>query len=543
MFCLIKKLNVNEVSLYREIAKNLVNPLEVIREAISNSHDAQANEIRIKIYRNSDNALCIQISDDGKGMSEEDFERFFNLGDSLKKDNNIGQKGLGTKTYFRSKKLLVESQVSDKRYRAILQEPWEKLSSNVLPEYDFEQIAIKPGENGTFITIEDYKIDKPENYFNFDTLMDYILWYTAAGSFKTKFSNQLSLRKYVKNINISPIIFLDDEINHKKEEFIGEHRFSDPNENPEVVLDEEKNPKSCNYCKHFGPFHRETTIAGKFASFQLYGTVSGINKRREISHFYVGETHKSRFGLYLCKDFIPIINRKDLINDSNYQHYHLLLNSQNFDLTADRNNISNEDDPIVKWVFEEVDKILSKDVKPIAEAAYFNMRREEDEVYKQKKRADELKNRIEHYNSLENLQIDNLPVVKVPNNEAQVAILFTSLLSKYGDLHFDNIRIGHYSDKSTTDLICLDKDNKPILVELEYKLSNLFYHGHSYNTFDIVVCWMVDLELNSKRQTPDHITLKLVKTEDKWFLKYGPDKTIPIIELKSIVNEINNKNN
>ena len=97
-----KELKVNQISLYREIARNLVNPLEVVREAISNTHDAAAQEISIRIFRNEANQFCIEFADDGDGMGEKEFERFFNLGDSLKAQNNIGQKGLGTKTFFRS---------------------------------------------------------------------------------------------------------------------------------------------------------------------------------------------------------------------------------------------------------------------------------------------------------------------------------------------------------------------------------------------------------------------------------------------------------
>jgi len=43
-----KTLKVNDVSLYREIANNLVDPLELIRESISNSNDAQSSEITIR---------------------------------------------------------------------------------------------------------------------------------------------------------------------------------------------------------------------------------------------------------------------------------------------------------------------------------------------------------------------------------------------------------------------------------------------------------------------------------------------------------------
>jgi len=50
------------------------------------------------------------------------------------------------------------------------------------------------------------------------------------------------------------------------------------------------------------------------------------------------------------------------MNDPNYYNYHILINSQAFELTADRNNISNEYDPKVKMVLNEAKKILNKDI-------------------------------------------------------------------------------------------------------------------------------------------------------------------------------------
>jgi hypothetical protein len=536
-----KELKVNQISLYREIAKNLANPLEVIREAISNSHDAQSKEIMIRIYRNPNNIFCVEISDDGNGMGEQEFERFFNLGDSQKLTNNIGQKGLGTKTYFRSDELIVESQHKDtkKRFKAILSKPWDKLKEDILPKYVFEEIDYLPSKDGTIISIQDYKIDHPETYFNFDTLQDYILWYTAAGSFKTKFADKIQLQKYVQNIHISPKVFLRDEINNRIEEFAGIHQFSEPNENPSIDVNNEQNPRSDNYCKHFGPFHRDTTIDGEYVSFQLYGTISGINKRREISHFYQGEKQKSRFGLYLCKDFIPIVNKHDLLNDPNYQYYHLLLNSQSFDLTADRNNISNEDDPKVIWVLTEFDKIWRTQIKSVAEGSYFKIRDEEKIEYDQKQRIKKLEIRKTNYNSIPSLSEIDIPILKVPDNEAQVALLFSALLTKHPE-KFSGLKIGHYSNLSTTDLICEKEDKSTLLVELEFNLSNIFQHGHAYETFDNVVCWKVDLEINESKKTPEGVTLKLAKSDNKWFLKYGPSKLIPIIELKQIVEELKN---
>ncbi|MCX8128653.1 MAG: hypothetical protein N3I35_00950 [Clostridia bacterium] len=46
--------------------------------------------------------------------------------------------------------------------------------------------------------------------------------------------------------------------------------------------------------------------------------------------------------------------------------------------TADRNNISNEDDPKLKWVLDEARKILIEDIKPLADYGYFKLRKLEE---------------------------------------------------------------------------------------------------------------------------------------------------------------------
>jgi DNA mismatch repair ATPase MutL len=84
------KPQVKDISLFKEIAQNIINPLEIIREALSNSHDAEAKNISIIVYRNASGNFVIEIRDDGKGMNIEDIHRFFNLGDSNKSVIGIG---------------------------------------------------------------------------------------------------------------------------------------------------------------------------------------------------------------------------------------------------------------------------------------------------------------------------------------------------------------------------------------------------------------------------------------------------------------------
>ena len=531
---------VKEISLYREIAKNLVNPLELPREAISNSIDAECKNINIEICRNSNGIFCIKIEDDGCGMDKENINSFFNLGDSRKDVRSIGEKGLGTKIFFKSKRIIVETQKGNKRFKAEMIEPWNKLINNIIPRYTLEEIPIQTGRNGTVVIIEGYNMDNPEKIFNFDTLKDYILWFTAGGSFKTLFATFKELNNYVKNMQVAPRIFINDKINCIKEEIAGAHQFFPPQENPPIDVDEKVYIRSVNYCRHFGPYHRSTNINGEYVSFQLYGTVSGYNCRRSVCKLKPYETLKARFGVYLAKDFIAFSKRSNLISDPNYHHFHILVNSQNFELTADRNNISNEDDPRIKWVFDAVKRIISEDIMPITENGYFKMRREEEELSYISEKNLLLSNRLKQFAELKDLNIDDIAIVKVPDNESQVIVLLTAILSN--DKYKQNIkwidRIAHYSHQSTTDLICLDNKGKAKLVEVEYLLSNIFKHEHPYKTFDLIICWKIDMEVNERRNLVDGVELKLIKENNIWYLKYGVDKIIPIIALEDIVNDI-----
>ncbi|MBD7913078.1 ATP-binding protein [Clostridium cibarium] len=541
----ILKPSVKDISLYKEIAKNLVNPLEVPREAISNCIDAEAKNINIDLYRNEIGVFCIRFRDDGCGMNKCEIESFFNLGDSRKDERNIGEKGLGTKMFFKSENIKVITQVNnDKRLVAIMKKPWEFLAHDEIPVYTLENIKPVIGENGTTIIIEGYLVDNPERYYNFHTLKDYILWYTAGGSFKNVFATYPELNRYVKNMQVAPRIFINDKVLDKSGEIAGTHQFFPPQENPQIDSNEKIYKRSVNYCRHFGPYHRSTNINGEYVSFQLYGTVSGVNCRKAICKLRPYERLKGRFGIYLAKDFIAFCKKSSLITDPNYHHFHILINSQNFELTADRNNLSNEDDPKVKWIFSNVKKIISDDILPNTQNTYFKMRKEEESQFFIKEKSKNLNKRLEEFTNLQELDIEDVSVKRIPDNESQVVLLLASLLSNSNTKKYISYinSIAHYSIQSTTDLICLDNKGDILLVEVEFLLSNIFKHEHPYKTFDCIVCWKVDIEINERRTLVDGVNLKVCHESGEWLLKYGAEKVIPIIELETVINSFNNNN-
>lgn len=537
---------VKDISLFQEIVKNLINPLEVTREAISNSVDAEAKNINIEIYRDLDGVFCISFTDDGYGMNKGELESFFNLGDSRKDKRNIGEKGLGTKIFFKSKKITVTTQKNNsKRLIAEMKEPWYFLSNNEIPTYTINSEESIVGKDGTKIIIEGYLVDNPEKYYNLETIRDYILWFTAGGSFKNIFATYPELNCYVKNMQVAPRIFINDCILDVREEIAGAHQFFPPQENPAMDNNEKIYKRSVNYCRHFGPYHRSTNINGEYVSFQMYGTVSGVNCRKAICKLRQSERLKGRFGIYLAKDFIPFTKKASLISDPNYHHFHILVNSQNFELTADRNNVSNDDDPKVKWIYSMVKEIINNDILPCTQGTYFKMRKQEEINFAIKEKGVNLKQRIKEFSKLENLNLENVAIKRIPDNEAQVALLLSALLSNCKFKRYINIidSIAHYSLQSTTDLICLNSEGETLLVEVEFLLSNLFRDEHPYATFDCIVCWKVDLEVNDRKTLIDGIELKLCFQKGQWLLKYGTEKVIPIVELSSIVDFLINDNN
>lgn len=527
---------VKEVTMFKEIALNIKNPCEMIREALSNSYDSDAKNIWITSKRNIDGDLELLIRDDGKGMDLDEIHSFFNLGDSKKMMQNIGEKGLGTKTYFKSKKIIINTRkFNNNGYNIIMEDPWKKLLNDEIPTYSVTEKNNL--QQGTEIIIVGYSVDNGEKYFNFNTLKDYILWFTAGGNFKNIFANKSILQSKVKNMNKSSQIYIKDELNNKQGEMTGVHQFSPPNENPQLDMNNKKYKRSVNYCRAFGPFHKETTINGQYVSLQLYGTVSGVNCRKRICKLKQSETYKSRFGIYLSKDFIPFERSNFLLKDEQFYHYHLLANSQNFVLTADRNSLSNTETIEVKWIFEQIEDIFRNAIKPIAEKEYFAMRKAEEESYDAECRILAMNKYIKKLDLIDNLYIKDIPIKKIPQGEYEVALLFASVLSNTDtkSLLPDIKNIISYSSRMTTDVICTNNNDEIVLVEIEYKLSNIFKHKHPIGTYDYVVCWKIDLHQNIIHEVNNVKTI-LVSEDGEKYIVTEKNKKIKVVELSTILN-------
>ena len=159
-----------------EIALDFSNPLDLVREAISNAFDAHAKNITLEfsvIQEYGEKVLKIVIKDDGDGMDTEGLQSFFDLGNSLRRgnDDSIGEKGHGTKVYFNSKKIEVLTQKNNYKFYAIMDEPSRKLLDREIPEVNLKIEDDPSGESGTTITILGYNNNRRDR-FTHDQIKD-----------------------------------------------------------------------------------------------------------------------------------------------------------------------------------------------------------------------------------------------------------------------------------------------------------------------------------------------------------------------------------
>jgi hypothetical protein len=186
---------VDETREFLEIATDFANPLDIVREAISNAYDAKCSFIKIHfevVKKYGEYVLKITIEDDGEGMDDKGLEAFFSLGSSPRRqqkesdDAVIGEKGHGTKIYFNSDLVEVTTTKGITVYHARMDRPYAHLHDNAIPSVE---IRSKPNVQllkGTKIEIIGYNRNRRE-LFNHERLRDHIAWFTKHGSFEKEF--------------------------------------------------------------------------------------------------------------------------------------------------------------------------------------------------------------------------------------------------------------------------------------------------------------------------------------------------------------------
>lgn len=361
------KPKVDQIREFMEIASDFTNPLELIREAISNSFDAKASFIRFKFSvekEYGEDNFIVFIEDDGIGMNLEQLQAFFDLGNSTNRGNPdaIGEKGHGTKVYFNSSEIEVITSKGEGniKYKALLKNVLRSFYDNIIPDVEVTELDNKENWRGTRITIKGYNHNRRDK-FTHERIKDYILCFTKVGSCELEFG----IDRY-KNF----VLFLQG-IGEKEEEKIGfGHKFPKENKDVEKLFDKKGVLAPKWYVKRWIKQGHLPNFPDKKYNAVFY--VEGDDAKRDNNPMLRRSGYtapegayqvRQRYGLWLCKDFIPITQKNEWIvtKGTEFVRFHAFINIQDFKLTANRGSVDNTPSEIMNDL-ELVVRNIYKDI-------------------------------------------------------------------------------------------------------------------------------------------------------------------------------------
>lgn len=540
---------VNKIWEIKEIADDFMNPLEIFREAISNAYDAGAKEIDIQVYINKNNEydnLTIKISDDGKGMTEEQLRNFWDLGYSEKRNEEgelIGSKGHGTTIYLKSKYIQVKTTSENDAFESICINPSQSLRNNQNYSPKTKRIE-KYEKTGTEITLEGYVQDESDyKYFQQNVIKDYIMWFTKHGSFE----KEIGKNNYADNI-------IKLKAFDESEEIIQfGHVFPAENTDIEKLKEKYYSCASDYYVKRFVKsgcisnypnykYDMVIYVEGTGAKKEYNKMISDNKKNQVVGAYKIAD----RYGLYLCKDYFPIQKINEWISSfgtgsNSYGLLHGFINCQQFDLTANRGSISVKNREVMEALKEEVQEVLQEIQKDIykSEKGLDILNSYKDEIRTKEVEENEFEKRKKRINQKDIYKHKNVLLYE-PKNESELYYVYSILNTLYPEeFEFESL---DYNSSNGIDMIVQPKkqsvrDPEYKYVELKYMLSKNEFN-HSFKNISYILCWDIDKNIE------DGATFSSKVDGDEWIYRPGNNKIfldsgesnvkIEIIKLKDI---------
>lgn len=505
---------VNPAAEFLEISNDFSNPKEIIREALSNSFDAAAKNIKVEIYIDKsagEDELVISLEDDGHGMDETEIKAFFGLGFSMrtkvdergyKISSAIGEKGHGTKIYFNSRRIEVTTCKEGKRIAAYMDLPRRKLRVGKVPEVEYEIASVESQASYTHVKVIGYNDNKQQG-FDHNEIKDYIYWFTKFGSIEL----ELGIETY-KDVKL----FLKGLGANELEELEYGHRFADVNTNAKSLLAKDKvSPLDYYVARLVLPKVR--VVGHPNSAIDIVFFIEGDEAKREYNKMIhrpwvtwkPGEyTVGSRYGFWLCKDYMPIQKKNEWVSEkSEWTKYHAFANCQDFRLTANRGGLENTAPDFFEAVGETIrdvfkNKVMkSKDFQKYQEELLkeqVEMTAEREQKAFEDRRKSALSRKIAKFGHMELLE---------PRQESGVYSLVLQL--KALDPNLFDFKILDYDTSLGYDLLvttdsALDLNQAAMrFVEMKYELKRTF--NHSFKKLAGIICW--DCKLTNDEEVTD----------------------------------------
>ncbi|SEQ02059.1 ATP-binding protein [Natrinema salaciae] len=459
-----KNPKVNEVNEFLEIASDFEDPLEVIRESLSNAYDANASNVEIEI-RSREMGSDIIIDDDGDGMNQRDLESFFDLGNSRKTDS-IGYKGHGTKIFYKSDRIVVNTASDEANLRAEMDKPWEKLNQRELPQYEVTETPVRKGNTGTRIRIRNFRSGQgfdPES-LTYNKIEHYLKWKTIAGSTAYLFDDE------DREMDIT--VKLGDEIDDSRPKLETTTRFKFPEE--QLEPDRSSEFPAERMCKHYKPTEIEVEYEGGTTTLQIVGMVGGKAARNELPTY---GKHSAQFGVWLAKDHIKVERLNEAIShDNEFLHFFFVVNCQYIELSANRESIRNKSSPVYQRLTEEAEYYLSKVAQDPWFKEYLETRRDAEIKRRARNRRSSLKDRRERIESGQALE---------PTNRTEVLLTLERANSKSDA---STITVEDFDPNADVHAI-VRQGGKLRNAAVHHSLTDHFEDDLTFEEVDLIICW------------------------------------------------------
>ncbi|WP_224372707.1 ATP-binding protein [Hyalangium versicolor] len=576
------KRKIDQRNLVRELANNKVDALELIREALSNARDHGASSVWIRTTRGAPPTLPLDvvILNDGEGMTEAQLEAFWGVSTSVKPPGGsaIGYKGHGTKLYFAARRLSVASRVQGAADWTLttLDNPLESDSTQVeqipLPAQhllykELEQVGLL-SHKGVAVLVEGCQFpDAAARFMSRRAIETYCDWFTVIGDIRSgvfrsrsEFHDTVHNKKDLPRLrqHESPLIPLTVNLRVNGEDAYRPLGFGPIKPAADFMLawkeDKERwakeSPGLAAFGHRFADHHEAErgavrvrddltalclTPVEHFMDDSPYALVIRVEgQRRQLNSYLEGSRQPvggeydfdERFGLWLCKDFVPIVQRNDLLQTaltratekvkkrlrfdlSRTRFWQVFVNHQALVLTANRNGMANvreHEEKIVSLVADRIAEALKEDafrewIENLQAAVVHGRRSKEIEAMND--RVDAVTQWFKKSGSdvdpaqvkvLELLDEEASLRLPKPTNEQEVFLLYMVLTGRYRV----PLRVIEYETRLGVDAIAQVVDTKlfdspKANARVEFKLSMQGNRAvnHFFDAIDAFICWSV----------------------------------------------------
>jgi hypothetical protein len=447
-------------------------------------------------------------------MNGEMLDHFFGLGWSDKPNiagrEPIGFKGHGTKIYYQASEIAVLTcragsepsfiNLPDAR-NSVYQKHLPGPQSLPLDEAVRAGLPTLAG-TGTILRLRDFTPDSGNliDAFRGRDIESYLRWFTVFGSFKHVVHSRgpdVPLRLSIQGT---------DESKPRGIDFGHDWPASDAVDLKELKLLDERRPFNF-FRKTFRAAQRTIEDGYKIDIAALFeGRRGRLERDRNIARQRLGGLYseEERYGVWLSRDYIPVEARFDWLNDEECPKIAndlgrplILLNCQDFSLTANRGSVGNSSwrllEAVKKGLYAFLEEILAdNDLE-----RFFNEYQEDLFSRLREKDRRALQRRVDRYNSRQHCTIT------LPNGRSHSFFEPTREITLFGlvseiqilDPKLLGLEVLDYDDHCGIDLLVrrattpddmLDA-KKVAYVELKYSLGQQL--NHTFDHLSAVICW------------------------------------------------------